>query len=281
MYLLALTIVGCSSGMKRSPNSLRFALTGNTYPVSPFKLPSEKIRSVFNAINQDNPVFLVHLGDIIFGGHDWMGMSTDEFTRQFNQFSRYASVLKSILYTVRGEKDFFNDSPELYYKYTKRQGSYSFNYGKIHFVVLDTNGTPPERIGNAQLKWMRKDLRSYQNASAIFIFAHNVFCKKGSRDSDPGRFIYKEYKELHALLREYPVKAVFSGHDDDFQQVKIDGISYITAGCGSFNSSGKYQKDNNYYIVDYFMGKITILHKKVPYSKNDSRDDSHNPWSQY
>lgn len=242
---------------------LRFALIGNTNPESPFQQLSDRVRKTFKEINEDNPVFIVHLGNIVYGGKEWMGIKRKDISLQYNQFFRYASTLNPILYTVKGEMDLYNDSSELYQVYSGREDYYSFNYGNLHFIILDTNDSAGE-MSKEQLLWLENDLAEYRDAH-IFVFSHHPIVIPRRNQSHADKSILQESDRLHRIFNQYPVKAVFSGHWSSYNLVKRDTIIYYITGCGGFNKPDRFKKYNNYYIVDYFRGSITITTKRIPY----------------
>jgi 3',5'-cyclic AMP phosphodiesterase CpdA len=262
---LLMSLISCKGrGTRRGPEHLRFVLIGNTYPESPFKTLSERIREVFREINKDNPVFVIHLGDIVYGGKEWMGVKREDICSQYNQFFKYASRLNPILYTVKGEMDLYNDSSELYRLYSGREDYYSFNYGNLHFIVLDTTDDKPGKMSSEQLMWLENDLRFYRD-SYIFVFTHHPIVVSKRNHSDEERGFFQEPDRLHRILNKYPIQAIFSGHWPSYSLEKRDNIIYYITGCGGFNKPDRFKKYNNYYIVDYFSGGIRITTQRIPY----------------
>ncbi len=221
-----------------------------------------KIEPVINKINDENPLFAVHIGDIVCGGGRWAGIKKTDIEKQYDSF--YASIknLRPILYNVIGETDFFDQSPGIFNAYTKRKEYYSFNYGNIHFIVLNTTDPSPGEISKIQIEWLSADLEQYKTREAIFIFTHHpLFCPKKeiADESDT----VKNGITLHKLFLKYPVRAVFSGHLRIFCRENIDKITYAVTGCGDYDQKYSYSKANQYYIVDYSYGSINILAKKL------------------
>jgi len=243
---------------------IQFALVGNTNPESPFKNISKKVIQTFNTINQNNPLFVIHLGNMVYGGAEWMGIREKDISQQYEEFIFITSRLKSILYTVKGEKDLLNNSTDLYINYTKRKKYYSFNYGMMHFVIIDTIDLMGEEGDNDQLKWLKNDLNYYKDSTAIIIFTHNPLFVPSKSKSSIKNSRSKNYSELHKLFLKFPVKAVFSGHLPFYYKKKKDGIIYVIAGCGGYNHKRKGKRYNQFYIVNYFNEKITIFKKKLP-----------------
>ena len=262
-----MSLTSCKGrGVRGKTEHLRFALIGNTNPESPFQKLSDRVRKTFKKINEDNPVFVLHLGNIVYGGKEWMGIMRRDISLQYNQFFRYASTLNPILYTVKGKMDIYNDSSELYQVYSGREDYYSFNYGNLHFVILDTNDSSGG-MSREQLLWLENDLAEYRDAR-IFVFTHHPIVIPRRKQPHADKSTPQVSNKLHSILSRYPVKAVFSGHWASYNLVQRDTITYYITGCGGFNKPDRYKKYNSYYIVDYFRGGITITPKRIPY---DSR----------
>ncbi len=242
---------------------LSFALISGTNPESPFSAIGPRIASAFEAIRVENPVFILHLGNMVFGGRDWMGIKESDVSRQYAEFITLAARARSILYTVKGSGDEYNGSAELYERYTGKRRYYSFNYGNIHFIVLDTSDPGPGIIGDAQLRWLDSDLDAYRHSPAIFVCTHHpLFLPRYARTSGPDDMC-KMPERLHERLRQYPVKAVFSGRLAAYYSERKDNILYVTAGCGGFNKSDAYSRANQFYMVRFIGGALSIAEKKA------------------
>lgn len=253
----------CATIPTGDPGAFRFIITGNTYAESPFKGRNMRVNPVVRAINRDNPVFVVHIGDMIFGGHDWMGIKRGDITRQYSDFHENITCLRPLLFTVKGEMDLLDGSDEFYRKYTGRKSWYSFNYGALHCIVLDSCGGEDPGIHGKQLQWLKKDISQFRNAPGIIVFIHHPVFTSDS-DTDPD-FIVKNPDELHNILKQYPVTAVFSGHGKTYSRITRDSIQYIVAGC-SFIPPGTGNRNSGpasytYYIADYSRGAITVQPK--------------------
>ena len=247
---------------KKLPENIRFSIFGNTLPETPYTAMGIKIETAIIKINDDNPLFAVHIGDIVCGGGRWRGIKKNDIEKQYDNFYSIAKNLKPMLYTVIGEMDFFNQSPEIYNIYTKKKDYYSFNYGNIHFIVLNTADVSPGEIGKVQIEWLTEDLDLYKNREAIFIFTHHplFFPKREITDQTD---VVKDYITLHKLFLKYPVRAVFSGHLPVYYKEEIDNITYIITGCGDYDKKYNYSKAYQYYIIDYSFGTINILAKRL------------------
>ena len=83
---------------------------------------------------------------------------------------------------------------------------YSFDYGDVHFTVLNTGSYHSEDryIIEAQRKWLEKDLEESKTAKWKVILLHEpVYHRKGGAESRPW---------LHDLIEAYGVDLVIQGH---------------------------------------------------------------------
>ena len=248
-------------GKKKLPENIRFSIFGNTFPETPYTEMGIRIEPTIIKINDDNPLFAVHIGDIVCGGGRWSGIKKNDIEKQYDNFYSISKNLRPILYNVIGEMDFFNQSADTFNFHTKRKDYYSFNYGNIHFIVLNTSDPSPGEIGKAQIEWLKKDLDQDKNREAIFIFTHHplFFPKREITDQSD---VVKDSITLHKLFLKYPVKAVFSGHLPVYYKEEVDNIIYVIAGCGDYDKKYNYSRAHQYYIIDYSYGTINILAKR-------------------
>jgi len=145
-------------------------------------------------------------------------------------FNMYPALLKNTpLWSTIGNHDAYNASTYYNIFDLPRNGEaggipsgteayYSFDYGNIHFICLDS-----EQEQEGMLEWMQMDLEATQ-ADWIIAFFHHGPYTKGSHDSDT------EYK--HGIMREqflpvlerYGVDLVLAGHSHNYERSRfIDG----------------------------------------------------------
>jgi 3',5'-cyclic AMP phosphodiesterase CpdA len=262
---LAAALVTCCAYVpaQRTPGTINFAVIGNTNPESPFGSVSPRVEAALAAINQDNPLFAVHLGNIVYGGKDWMGVRENDLSRQFFEFFNLPAGRRLLLYTVKGDLDEFNGSPVLYMKYTGKNRYYSFDCGAVHFVVLDTTDPDAGTVGPAQIKWLSSDLERFRNSPAIIVMAHHALVTPAYPRSLSRGDLCKNAGEVISLLSRYPVKAVFSGRSNAFSLEKRDGTLFVNAGCGGFNKSDQYVRAVQYYLVRFEHGTLYVTERRI------------------
>lgn len=244
--------IGCSAA-KPVTESVRFALLGNTSPGSPFSGFNKTLPAVLLEIEARKPQIIIHTGNAIYGGTEAGGILESDVKRQLNIFFPMLKSLHTAMYTIPGEKDYFNGSAALYSAFSGRRPGYSFNYGSIHFICLNSSDSAETFIDEDQLRWLSTDLEEFSTSNAIFIFAyHQLFPdKKKGKESDKN-------ENLHKLFLKYRVKAVFSGVEKDYSTKLKDSIKYINTGCSVITDKKDSRKGYRFYIINFLDNEISI-----------------------
>ena len=119
-----------------------------------------------NALPQA-PDFIVFTGDLTH--------TTDDAAvrrKRMAEFKQIVSRLKvTKQYTMPGEHDASLDAGKAYQESFGRM-HYSFNHKGIHFAVLDNVSDPEAKLGDAQIDWLRGDLKGVPADAPIVIFTH-------------------------------------------------------------------------------------------------------------
>lgn len=108
---------------------------------------------------------------------------------------------------------------------------YSFNWGKTHFVILDSiyfkgtgppqpNGTRPYegRVDTRQLQWLRADLQHVPKDRLVVLVTHIPFKIQGQNDTN---FSIQNRAEVFALLEGFEHVFAVAGHLHRTQHVYI------------------------------------------------------------
>ena len=130
---------------------------------------------------------------------------------------------------------------------------YSFDYGNIHFVCLDSYGTD-RSVGGAMMSWLENDL-SVNNKKWLIAFWHHPAYSKGSHDSDSEDELVEMRQNALPILEKHGVDLVFSGHSHSYERSFLLDSHYGTSdtlnsshlinnGDGRENGDGAYQKAN-------------------------------------
>lgn len=128
---------------------------------------------------------------------------------------------------------------------------YSFDYGNVHFVCLESFETDRSTTG-AMLTWLRNDLASTIQPWIIAYWHHPPY-SKGSHDSDVDAEMRQMRQNALPILEEQGVDLVLTGHSHSYERsFLIDGhygssstfttSMKVNGGDGRVNGTGAYTK---------------------------------------
>ena len=175
---------------------------------------------------------------------------------------------------------------------------YSFNYGTVHFISLDTEDTPMES-DSKMIHWLQKDLEANKLKWTIVFFHHPPYTH-GTHNSDmhwdSGGRMFKIRENILPLLDTYGVDLVLSGHSHVYERSYLianhygqtksfrgksmvkntngkkrkhptsymktegsPGAVYVVCGVsGSRPSAGKFEHPAMAFSTDRFRGSVSI-----------------------
>lgn len=105
------------------------------------------------------------------------------------------------------------------------QSYYSFNYGNVHFVALDSFGNEAGKFRlydttGTQIQWLKRDLAANQLPWTVVYFHHPPYTK-GSRNSDTEEALALIRQNLTPILERYNVDLVLSGHSHIYERTYL------------------------------------------------------------
>ncbi len=159
---------------------------------------------------------------------------------------------------------------------------YSFNRGRIHYVVLDDVffiGTSKRYIGylaEQQLRWLEKDLSHIPAGSTVVVAVHipvnTGAARRNNMKEDPIGGVVANRKALYELLRPYKVH-IMSGHTH-FNEKVFEGENIIEhvhgTVCGAW-WTGPICYDgtpNGYGVYEVNGSEVAWYYKSVGHDKN-------------
>lgn len=175
----------------------------------------------------------LHCGDVVetVGAASWSDMldPSSEYLRRIptmvvsgNHETSYAG---SQGYKMQ-YNHFFTDMPE---QESYNSGYfYSFNYGDVHFVMLNTNmqGTADSSLSDEQLSWLARDLESNNSKWTIVLMHHPMYSTERFEDSMAAAL----KAQLAPLFAKHGVDIVLAGHDHIYYCTHpIDGENNVLA----------------------------------------------------
>jgi hypothetical protein len=138
---------------------------------------------------------------------------------------------------------------------------FSWNYGNVHFVQLDSYGSDRSDSGNVA-QWLHADLQQNQLPWTVVYFHHPPYTK-GNHDSDNLMGWDPELPQMRSnilpILEKYGVDLVLSGHSHAYERTSlIDehyGYSYTLHDSMMIDSTGGNYPFTCAYIKDSVNGK--------------------------
>lgn len=201
------------------------------------------LRDVMGGMHHD--VFL-HLGD--------MAYPTGRFVDfEANVFDVYADLMRAIpQFPAIGNHEYMTNAGQPYLdvyalfdvalRPADREKYYSFDYGDVHFVSLDSNpemlGTLSDAAADDMVDWLRNDLAASTKTWKIAFFHHPAY-SSGLHGSTPG-----VQQHIVPALEEGGVDLVLVGHDHHYERTipiyqgdvaastDTRAITYVLEGAG-------------------------------------------------
>jgi acid phosphatase type 7 len=203
---------------------------------------------------------MLHVGDIAYGSG-----TLAELESQF--FAEYASILGSVpVFPTSGNHDYRTEggAPFRQVFALPENGMpggverwYSFDWGDIHFVALDT-----ERVDATQTAWLEDDL-SRNLLPWTIVYLHRPPYSSGDHGSAGD--VRRAFAPLFA---DHGVDVVFAGHDHDYERTDaIVGVTYIVTGGGGHgtrpvgrSSFTAYSEDVLHFVYGEVTTERMLLH---------------------
>jgi hypothetical protein len=112
---------------------------------------------------------------------------------------------------------------------------YSFDYGDVHFISLDSHQSD-RSVGGAMYAWAENDLAS-TSAKWVIAFWHHPAYSMGSHNSDTENRLIEMRQNFVPLMEKYGVDVIFSGHSHSYER------SYMLH--GHYGDSDSFDKEKN------------------------------------
>ena len=217
-----------------SDSHMGFNKPANTDVVGTLKAAVDKVNAL-----KTPPEFLLHTGDI-------------SHLAKPEEFDTVDQILKSAVakqtFFVPGEHDVIGDDGKGYLdRYGKGAmggGWYSFDKKGVHFVglvnVMNLKAGGLGTLGNEQLEWLEKDLKTLKSSTPLVVFAHiplwSVYPQWGWGTEDS--------EQALSYMKKFGSVTVLNGHIHQTMQ-KVEGkITFHTAASTAFPQPQPGQGDS-------------------------------------
>ena len=124
---------------------------------------------------------------------------------------------------------------------------YSFDWGNVHFVALDSNDPLTNSIAGTcgMLNWLASDLQATRKFWRVVFFHHPPYATGKHQDEPPAGMVRQA---IVPILEQYGVQLVLNGHEHTYERtyallggqvVDADsgGIVYVTSGGGGADAT--------------------------------------------
>ena len=175
------------------------------------------------------------------GDNAYSSGKNEEFQQNF--FEPYKNILRNIpVWPIYGNHDARRWSYFEIFSFPEKGESggiasgtehyYSFDYGQVHFVVLDSQDSRWNE-NRDMVNWLRKDLTANQLSWVISLFHHPPY-SRGSHNSDSrydsrGR-MFDMRENILPVLEEHGVDLVLSGHSHVYERSYLIDCHYGESG---------------------------------------------------
>lgn len=198
-----------------------------------------------------------HLGQNYMNAWLLLGDNAYSFGRdaeyQSHFFAQYKDhfLKKSPVFPSPGNHDYDNDNPARqddhqvpYYDIfsmptqgeaggepSETEAFYSFDYGNVHFLSLDSYGREDnatrlyDTLGR-QVQWIKKDLAANQNKDWVVAYWHHPPYSKGSRESDGDPEMRAIRENFIRILERLGVDLILCGHSHVYERSRLMGAHY-------------------------------------------------------
>jgi hypothetical protein len=245
-----------------------------------------KVKTEFLKYSENKPFHLA----LLLGDNAYSVGNDEEYQTGF--FNPYQELLKkTILYPALGNHDYYS----LMYENGQYKGTYfnvftnptqgeiggvpsaseayySYNYGNIHFIVLDSYGTEENQTKrlydtlSPQVQWLKKDLAANKKKWTIAYWHHPPY-GKADYDTDKVEELSLIRENLLRILERNGVDLVLCGHAHVYERSYLIRRHYGKAATfrakihGVSMSSGKYDGSTNScpYIKQTHSGTVYVV----------------------
>ncbi len=229
---------------------------------------------------KETPALILHLGDIAYESGTY-----DQF--QKNYFDYYKDLMKRVpFFTTPGNHEYVTNFAAPYLAVhapptdtvplADRGRYYSFDWGNVHFISLDSNQPLADAVGGTgpMLQWLESDLQKTQQTWRIVFFHHPPYLVSNHEDDEADALVRSN---VVPVLDKYPIDLVLNGHEHNYQHTlplrggqPIDpgfGPVYIISGGGGAvlhpvfpNPLQVYAEGANHYLRAEVQGLRMTIH---------------------
>ncbi len=274
-----------SAPVKGSNKDFSFVVYGDT------RTFQKRNKTVCDAIvnDPDSPRFVFNIGDLTMDGR-----VKEEWNQFFDAVGNLAR--KVPYYPILGNHEY--NSSYYYEAFPLPEGGgrdriqwYSFDFGSVHFTVLDADVLLMEKDKEkmkVQTDWLVKDLQAAKSAKFKVVVFHQPFWTNVVKEEgNPDLAAYWK-----SVFEKNGVDVVFNGHYHAYEHYQENGIDYITtAGGGAplytlkdkgewVSQTKKAVENIHHYVLAKVDGNtMTLTVKGVLKQTDNKKEDGVEPYA--
>ena len=154
-------------------------------------------------------------------------------------------------WAVEKEDPLYNEG--LFEKYI-HETTYSFNHKRWHFIVLNTAQICDGNycVNEEQKQWLADDLAKVDKETPIIVSVHVPFLSvyyPVLHGEYTAKDTFINFKEIWDMFEDKNLKLVLQGHMHLYEEIKVKGVQFITAGAVSASWwGGEYHGTQEGYL---------------------------------
>lgn len=176
-------------------------------------------RRIKDLVLAQNPTLHLIAGDLTYADSESNKKSAwEQWFTEMGRISETIPIIPALGNHERSSSVKFSNG-ELFYTRSfalpseHNEEYYSFDYGDLHFTIINSDEYSSLRPGRAQYEWIRADLAATTKRFKIAVFHHMAY-SSGSRHS----VLQDVQNNLSPLFDEYNVDLVFTGHNHQYER---------------------------------------------------------------
>ncbi|NPA45779.1 MAG: metallophosphoesterase family protein [Chlorobi bacterium] len=214
--------------------------------------------AILDEISRDplSQTFIVNSGDLVAEGDSETDWDEQFFSSDYPYINR---LLASLPYLAaqgnheRGGELFAKYFPYPMFENNNEGYYYSFDYGNIHFTVIDqfVDYDP----GSTQYDWIENDLANTSKPWKIALYHRPGWSAGGHGNNED----VQNY--LQPLFEQYHVVMAINGHNHYYARAEVNGVQHITTGGGGASLATPDDSYPNIVTTDrsYHFLKVHVL----------------------
>jgi len=219
--------------------------------------------NVARLVKSWQPALIITAGDNNYpsGAVETIDRNIGEFYHEF--IAPYkgafgAGAVSNRFFPSLGNHDWVADGAKPYLDYFTLPGNkryYTFTYGSIQFFCLDSDHKEPDGVSadSPQAQWLKTQLATSTSAWHLVYFHHAPYSSGILHGSQTG-----ESDALRWPFKIWGAHAVLTGHDNIYERLRSDGLTYFVNGLGG-DSFDKFYRPPIRESVKQFTGDFGAM----------------------